>query len=216
MHTADERPSRARISAPWASPPTCVCSTEEANHEPPQHPPNPGDDPADGSHAPHPQAIADRHQPRHRQARQLPRRARDPRGAGSRRDAQPGRATRRDRPPRPPTPPTPNPATSRAEPAPREAQEAEETHSQAEPREETDPGAPTIHLAPRHHPITPPAAPAEPPRAEPDDDLTLMLRAALTRYTLGTVLDEAWAVEAKLFGTLATPRETRTRKARTA
>ena len=62
----------------------------------------------------------------------------------------------------------------------------------------------------------PPAAPAEPPRAEPDDDLTLMLRAALTRYTLGTVLDEAWAVEAKLFGTLATPRETRTRKARTA
>lgn len=56
------------------------------------------------------------------------------------------------------------------------------------------------------------AAAAAPIRTEPDDDLTVIIRAALARYTLGTVLDEAWRVEALLFGTLSKPREARNRR----
>lgn len=120
--------------------------------------------------------------------------------------------------------------------AAREAQEAEESHSQAGTvcgncegtgsvllasgsiRCDGCAGTGRTQLEPRarvQEIRRPEPPPPEPPTAEPDDDLTLMCRAILTRYTLGTVSDELWRVEGQLFGTLTQPRVTRT-KARTA
>lgn len=82
------------------------------------------------------------------------------------------------------------------------AQDAEQNRSQAP--------EPVIHIAPRHQRITPPPA-----RTEPDDELANLCRSILQRWTLGTVIDQLWQSEAKLFGTLTEPRVTRA-KARTA
>ena len=93
-------------------------------------------------------------------------------------------------------------------------EDAERDQARAQERAQVQ-EMPTAYTPPRYHHITPAAAPAEPIRTEPDDDLTVIIRAALARYTLGTVLDEAWRIEALLFGTLTQPRHARA-KARTA
>jgi hypothetical protein len=99
-------------------------------------------------------------------------------------------------------------ASYRAELAEREGEQDAETDR----AEQAAQAGPVIHLAPRHHPITPPA----PVRAEPDDELANLCRSILQRWTLGTVIDQLWRSEAKLYGSLTQPRVTRAPKARTA
>ena len=71
----------------------------------------------------------------------------------------------------------------------------------------------TAHLAitasgaPRPHP------PAESDPTDTDDELRSLCTSMLKRWTLGTVIDQLWESEAKLFGTLTQPRLTRGKKA---
>jgi hypothetical protein len=71
---------------------------------------------------------------------------------------------------------------------------------------------PTVRTPPPYHRITPAAAAAAPIRTEPDDELRNLCRSILQRWTLGTVLDQMWESEAKLFGTLTQPRQARAKR----
>ena len=69
----------------------------------------------------------------------------------------------------------------------------------------------TVYQPPKHQPIT--AAPAAAVRTDTDDELRSLCTSMLKRWTLGTVIDQLWESEAKLFGTLTQPRLTRGKKA---
>lgn len=69
---------------------------------------------------------------------------------------------------------------------------------------------PTVYQPPKHQPIT--AAPAAAVRTDTDDELRSLCTSMLKRWTLGTVIDQLWESEAKLFGTLSQPRQTRAKR----